>query len=503
MKPALNQQPTRTTNGTQNWTDGSITSDQTLQFFFGTEGTVSNTTTGQAKLFFGATDLTHNTAYAVGALDASAAGSANSTTVGSTSQCLIRIPSSGGELVAASLSAVLSNGITINQTASDAGAYLFNALSLAGSDHVVNLSSTTFATGDTSKVVTHGDSSAPELVIMFASVGATGTDVASAPERGIIAFWDGTNSVSASFKCSALVSPTDIAARINSDFGHQIDATDTDVATFSIGSVGSTQFTISRTATGTTSVFCTFISIRHTAGNFAAKCGVGTLPTSVSNVAVTTGMAVPPQVLMTVATRLTSTSLSTTDSAGSLSFGVSCNNNGTTQQYACAMTEQDGVTTTVNKCYTANGLALLSLDNTGTPTNKATVKSWDSGGVTLNHSTANTSAFQYMFLAFGMNAGNVIYTANVTQATFNVNVNFVSTNTTIVITRPAANTNLSITNTNTEIVTYQSNSPFTIAQASNVSVNVNTSTNITSYNVGLASGGFITFNLQSANVTLH
>jgi hypothetical protein len=403
MKPALNQQATRTTNGTQNWTDASIASDQTCEIFFGTEAIANATTTANGKIALGATDLTHNLSFSSESIDAATASSANATTVGSTTKCLSRYSSGGSATVAAAISATLSNGITINQTTSDGAAYLFNALSLAGSDHAVHISSTQFATTDTSKVVTHGDSSAPDAVILFVSVGSTGTDVAAFAQKAIIAFWDGTNSASTSYSCSTSTSPTLLAARINTDLGHQLDNVGTDVATLSIGSVGATTFTLTRTATGSTALFVTCISIRHTSGTWAAKAGITTLPTSTGNAALITGMAAQPQVLLTVATRLTSTALAAnSDAAGSVSFGVACNNAGTTQQMAVAMTNKNAQTTTVSKSYTVNNLALLSLDNTGATVNKATVNSWDAGGVTLNHSAVGASAFEMMYLAFGI-----------------------------------------------------------------------------------------------------
>lgn len=411
MKPALNQQATRTTNGTQNWTDASINSDQKLQLFFGTEALANDTTTGAAKLFLGATDLTNNIAFTAGTIDATPPASAISHTLCSSTKCLVRTTSAGAENLAAAISATLSNGITINQTTSDAGAYLFNGLSLAGADHVAPVSSTSFATTDLSKVVTHGAGGTPDAVMIFVSFGSATADNGNAPQKGIVAIWDGTNSASFSIKCSTSVSPTDLAARMNSavgggEMGHQIDQNDTDVATFSIGSIGSTTFTLTRTATGSTAAFVTCISFRHTSGTWAFKCGVTTLPTATGIAALVTGMAVQPQVLMTFASRLTSTALAAnSDAAGSSSFGVACNNNGVTQQMVCAMTEKNGISTggtnsTVSKCMTSASAALLSLDNTGAVVNKATAI-WNSDGASLNHSAVGASAFQMMYFAFG------------------------------------------------------------------------------------------------------
>lgn len=405
MKPALNQQATRTTNGTQNWTDASIASDQTLALFFGTEATTNNTTTAAAKLFLGATDLVNSISHTVGTIDATAAASAVSHSLESTTKTLLRTTSGGSENLAAVISAVLSNGITINQTTSDGGAYLFNGLSLAGSDHVVHVSNTTFATTDLSKVVTHGDSSAPDTVLIFGSISSSGTaatDTGLVPQKSFLGFWDGTNSVGVTMNCSASVSPTRLDGIATTDLGHQIDNTGVNVAAFSIGSVGATTFTLTRTATGTTAVIITCISIRHTSGTWASKCGLTTLPSSGSSpVALVTGLAAA-QVLFLVPTRLTSTALAAnSDSAGSLGFGVACNNNGTVQQAACGMTEKNAVTTSVAKCYTSNTLALVRLDNTGTPVNPATA-SFPAGGVSLTPSSSWTSADEIMYLVIGI-----------------------------------------------------------------------------------------------------
>lgn len=405
MKPALNQQATRTTNGTQDWTDTSISSDQTLQLFFGTEALANNTTTANGKLFLGATDLTNNLAFNLATGDAIAAASAFSTGTASSTKCLERNVSAGTVSLSAAVNAALSNGTRISYGVTDGVAYLFNGLSLAGSDHVCHLSTAQFATTDASVVVTHGDSSPPDAVILFATLNSTGTDATAFPQKTIIAFWDGTNSTSVSSLVTTQTNPILLGARINTDLGHQFDNFGTDVATLSIGSVGATTFTLSRTATGATAMFVQCISIRHTSGTWGFKCGTATLPTSTGNAPLITGMAVQPQVLITVATRLTSTALAAnSDAAGSLSFGMACNNAGSTQQMAVAQTNKNGVATSVAKCYTSNNAAVLSLDNTGAVVNKATVASWDSTGVTLNHSAVGASAFEVAYFAFGTGA---------------------------------------------------------------------------------------------------
>lgn len=403
MKPALNQQAARTTNGTQNWTDASITSDQTGEIFVGTEALANATITAAGKLFVGATDLTNNIAFGMGTIDATAAGSAFSHSVGSSTKCLIRSASGGSETVAAAISAVLSNGITITQSASDGSAYLFNGLSLAGTDHVMKVSSGLLSAGATSIAITHGDSAAPETIIIFGAPISGGTDSAGVPQRSIIGFWDGTNSVGVGMENSVTASPIVLAARINTDLGHYLQA-GVDTATLSISAVGATTFTLNLSGSLGVNIFFTCISIRHTNGIWAAKCGTFTSPTSAGIATLISGMAVQPQVSIKIMTRLTSTALaSNSDAAGSLSIGISCNNAGTTQQMACAMTEKNGVTTTVAKCYTANNKALVSLDNTGAVHLAATTSSWNSDGESLNWGTVDGgTSFEGIYLGFGI-----------------------------------------------------------------------------------------------------
>lgn len=403
MKLALLQQATRTTTGTQDWTDASVTSDLVTAIFWGNDATTNASLTGTAKQFFGATDLTRNIAFSMGTNDAAAAGSTNSHTYASSTLCIIRASASGIITLNASYNATLSNGVRINYPTVDGGAYLVNGLLISGTDMSVTVSSVLFASTDTSKVVTHNDTSAPDSVLVFCSPGSTALDAAGLPQKAIIGMWDGTNSVGTAMKCSASISPTDLAGRINTDLGHQISNIDVDEATISIGSVGATTFTLTRTATGSVAMAVVCVSFRHKTGNYAAKAFQTTLPTSTGNAALVTGMAVKPQLLITIPTRLTSTTfVGNSDAAGSIGIGISVNNAGTTQQMASAMTEKNAVTTTVSKCYALNNAALLALNNAGGVVNQATVNSWDSGGVTLNHSAVGASAFEAIGIALGI-----------------------------------------------------------------------------------------------------
>lgn len=403
MKCAIIQQAIRSTNGTQDWTDPGINNDFQGAIFWGAEPAANNTTGANSKFFFGATDGVRNISFNSASVDATAAASAASSVIGSNTACYMRTTSSGAQTVLAAVQSVLATGVRLNFTTTDGGSYLLNALLLSGPDIEFEVSSVLFSSSDTSKVVTHNDTAAPQTVIALCAFAATGTDSAAQPQQPIIGIWDGTTMVGSSMQCSATVNPTALAGRqAAGDMGHMIIVGGSDGGSMSIGSVGPTTFTFSRTATNSVPMFCVFVSIRSKAGTWMSQVGQTTLPTSTGVAPLVTGLPSVPQVLLTFPTRLTTTAfVSNSDTAGSFGMGGACNNAGVTQQGATAYTEKNAVATTVCKSYTTQG-AVLTLDNTGVPVNQATVASWDSTDITLNHSAVGASAFEMMYLTFGI-----------------------------------------------------------------------------------------------------
>ena len=410
MKVALLQQATRTTTGTQNWTDSSVTSDLKAAIFFNTDATANASVTAAFKGNIGCTDLTNNVAFGMGAVDATAASSGITGQVVSNTNCLLRVASTGLATLAAAYSATLSNGVTINYGTVDGAAYLVNCLLISGSDVEVKTSNAQFATTDTTKTITHNLTGTPDLVIVVASVGQTAMGVNFAALNPILGFYDGTNSVGLGFDNAPSTSPTSVDARITADLGHNVFGA-SDNFTLLLSSVGSSTFTLSRTATNSEGMSVMCIAIRHTANTAAALAFNTTLPTSTGNAALVTGMAVKPQLLFSIPTRLTTNSLTNTDAAGAFGFGVACNDSGTTQQMSIAATSEDVVTTTVSKSQISITQALMVLNDSGTIVNEATVNSWDSGGVTLNHSVVSGTAYEMIGLAYGI-ATNVPITPN-------------------------------------------------------------------------------------------
>jgi hypothetical protein len=422
MKVAIGSFAGRTTAGTQNVTDASVTSDLVAAFFIGSNATADGTTTAGATATFGCTDGTRNINYGYGSQDNTALASIVTGMVGSSTACLQRCGANGNFTVQASLSAVLSNGLTLNYTTVDGVAYKFDYMLISGTDLEIQCSSTQFATTDTSKVVTHNCAAAPDAIMYFVCTGSTGTDSFFGALRTVMGMFDGTNAAGTG-PCTVKGATTyQVSQHQAADGGHYVNGFDggaSDVATFSVSAVGATTFTLNRTASNSQAAFVVCVSFRHKSGNAAFNAFQTTMPTATGNTTLLTGMAVKPQVLFTFPTRLTSTALTgDSDLAGGFGFGMSCNNNGTTQQGAVATSIQNNVSTSVCKSYESPSFGLLGLDHVGTLQRSAVVNSWDSGGVTLNWSAVDASAEEVTGLAFGLLASAAAVYTPYTQTQF-------------------------------------------------------------------------------------
>jgi hypothetical protein len=418
MKPSLVQVNAPATNvpainGTVDFTDSSVTNDLVSLITFGSEAVSNATNSAAAKLMIGCTDLVNNVAFfAGGQADAAPASTTNTGHTLSNTLCYMRASGGGTETVKAVLQhandGIISNGARLNFSQTDGGTYLINGLMLAGTDVEVKTSTITFATTDTSKTFAHNLTGTPGILIFFIGNQSTSFDISNVPLTRSIGIWDGTNSFGHSFAFSANASPVQGSAAITADLGHYIFNNGVDFATWSVSGVGSTNLTISRTATNTQPAEVIVIGIRALSGTLAAKAFQTTTPTSSGFSTIVSGMTGQPQVLLTFPTRLTTNgSIVTDDSAGSYGMGVAVNNAGTTQQMSTAATIKSGagVTTTVAKCQTFNNKALSIVDNTGAANVLATVNSWDSGGVTLNYSqNSGGGAYEVIGLAFGITA---------------------------------------------------------------------------------------------------
>lgn len=401
MKQALIQQAVRTATGNQDWTDSSVVGDMAAAIFFGSNAIANDTTTADSGLIVGATGLLSNAAVNLAGLTDGLVSSASRRYVTNANAIARSTVAGVVDLLAAAVTPIV-NGVTMNYSTVSAVAYLMNALMLSGSDIEVQTSSSSFASGDTVKTVTHGLTGLPDIIIMFANRNITaipGTG-ASVSNIGFLERQGGSDG-GYGWTLASGVDPPAATAMMTNDLGHQASG-GVDNYTYSISNVTASTFDINRSVSGAVVDSQVFIALRGKDRPFFAQAGAFLTPTATGVSTPISGMAGAPEVLMLVGTRRTNVgSLSVNDTAGAGGFGVAVNNNGTTQQMAAATQVQQAITPPVAKCRTTVSKALLILSDTGTPLVDATVSSWNNDGVSLNYSTVDASARAVAYLAFG------------------------------------------------------------------------------------------------------
>lgn len=398
MKFAISQTALPTSNTTFDFTDSGISSDWKGSIFFWSDATTNDTQGGTAKLFIGATDGTRNVA-AIGSV-ADAASGARSSCYLSNTNCIARIIAGSGTVnVLGAYDSTLSNGVRLALSANDATAHLVNALHFAGSDIEFAVSSVSFGTSDTTKTVTHNLTGTPDCVLMISGNGvATFASVNNCAFT--IGMYAGSDLAGVGFNHTINSNPTAVAAIATTDLGHSILA-NADHATFSLSSVGGTTFDCNRTAADGDAACVIFIAWRATSGTPVKKVSLVDSATSTGDQAILTGMGGAPSLVLAVQTRLTSTSLATNDSAGSIGFGAAVNNAGTTQQGNVAVVTKDNVATSVAKSYVSLAQFIQIADTSVALVGKATLDSFDSGGATVNWSVAAGTAYKMAVLGYG------------------------------------------------------------------------------------------------------
>lgn len=403
MKVALITGTTRTTNGTQDWTDANISSDFVAACFLTSNATANATSTANGMVGIGWTDAASSMAIAIGNQDATATASAVNSTVINNTKCLLVLGSSATTVSAASYNSTLSNGVRISYGVTDGVAHNMAAMLISGTDMGVKLSQANFGATDSTITVTHGGSAAPVAVMIMAMTGST-ADPGNQSSNITIGFWDGSNSVGGTFGNQSLsATQTNVFGRyVGTDLGH-ICRDNTERATLTISNVTATTFDISTSAVqagGTQVHIVSFFQLSNTA---SAKAAIGTTPTSTGNFNPASGLLVKPQILFTVSSRLTGTTFTTSDAAGSFGIGISVDNAGSTQQFSTAITAKDNVATTVAKSQSNTGAGMYTLDNTGAAAGTGAVNAWNSNGsVQMNASQAWPAAQEYLSFAIGI-----------------------------------------------------------------------------------------------------
>lgn len=369
--------------------------------------TTNNTNVASMRWGFGATDLTSNIGLSMGAQDATIGAGIRSML--SNTNCLFTANGVGAQTApVAAYASTLSAGVRLTTSAVTANR-LTNALLVSGTDTSMKVGSVFIGAGASSSVVTHGLGGTPDCIILLASFGVTTNE---ADGTGVsIGFWDrtSTNQSSVAFRATTGANPTDIASYASNTTAGSILTAAALGQSVTITSVGSTQFTIQLSASGTANGFG-WVALRGTRQMYTKNILMQT-PTSTGASTIISGMSGRPQAFIAIPTRLTvANTIKTDDSAGSMGYSFAATNDYTTTTQGCnATTFQDGVATSNAATMMSNTLANLSLDNTGAADIQATLSSWNTDGVTLNYSNAGASLFEQAVLAFGAQTSQPAY----------------------------------------------------------------------------------------------
>lgn len=410
MKVSLQQQANPTSTGTQDWTDSVFSSDVKGAVFFGSSAVANDTATANARLNLGASDGTNHVVHGIFAGQDAVDPNVTAASQRYDGSNCIQNHSGFSSTVKATISAILSNGVTVNYNQASATQYLFNGVIVGGSDIAFATTKTTKTASTTPITVTHGVGGTPDVIIVQSAIGAT-TDPQTLNSITILTFWErGGSTTSAMCWSNPQTSVnTDVGAYVTSaNSGRWVTTPGPTLnATVSISNVGTTTFDLNYSPSPSNTWRINAWCLRGVSAQIIAKCGVFTTPTSTGNNSPITGMGKPPIWLITVPTRLTAeTTLTTDDSGGSYGVGMAVNNASVTQQGSVAYSFQDNVSTTVAKSRTSNSQALMVLDNTGAAQTAATVNSWNSDGVTLNYGTASATAYKVAYLAIAAPAAS-------------------------------------------------------------------------------------------------
>lgn len=365
----------------------------------------NNSNTQFLRFGFGATDLTNSVGVGQGGQDAAANALIKS--LMSNTNCVYTPSGLGGKVdPVASFGSVLTAGLNLNVTSDGTAGRLINTALLSGSDFAMQCGSQYFAAGDTSHDQAHTFGAPPDAIILTQSIDVPSSANEASGNGFSIGFWDrrANNQVSLSYHATSGAATTDNAAIITNNSAGEVISASADVAHVTITGVNSSKFTITLNTSGLVNCAFNWIAFRGITAQMLSKCGLVTLPTATGNSAIVSGMSGTPQILIVVPTRLTTgNAIQTDDSAGSFGVCMAASNDAITTTVGCnACSYQDGVATSSAHNRISNTFALVTELNTGLPDVRATVNSWDSGGVTLNYSNVNTGGVQAIFLALGM-----------------------------------------------------------------------------------------------------
>lgn len=379
--------------------------------FFNAATTTNDTSVATFRWAMGATDLTSSIGVASGEQDANA--SAGFRSLLSTSKCIFTTNGQTGNQTdpVGAYGSTLTNGVRMALSSDGTANRKVTALLISGTDIAMKVGTQAIASGTTSATITHGLGGTPDWIMLW---GVFGTSTSEADATGMsVGFWDRTttNQTCIALRATTGASPTDQAAIVRDNAAGSVLAAAAETCSVTLTSIGSTQFTITLSASAATNTLWGWTALRGASVQMFTKNLLMQNPTSTGTAALVSGMSGKPQAYISLPSRLTTkNAIQTDDSTGSLGFCTAATNDYSTTTYAAAVnTIKDNVATSVAKTRISASNAVLTLDNTGAVDIQATVSSWDSAGVTLNYTNAGASLFYMPVLAFGMTTPTATY----------------------------------------------------------------------------------------------
>lgn len=399
MKVELVQSLCPAATGNYDITGTSPSGDMLGAIFVPAQTITNDTNIASMRWGIGATDLASNIGISMGAQDGAAGAGIRS--MFSSTNCLFTATGTGGiGSPAASYNSTLAAGVRLTTSAVTVNR-LTNVLLISGTDAAMKVGNQQFTGADSSKVITHGLGGTPDLIILLCSIGQSLTDTNGS--GFCVGFWDRrtTSQTSISYYATDNANPTVNRSYASSaSVGELLNAVGTQ-AHVTLTSIGSTQFTITQSATAGTNLYG-WIALRGStqmhSKNILTQTPVGTGVASIVS-----SMTGRPQAYIALSTRMTSANTFVSDdSAGSFGCNISATNDYSTTTKGCnASTFKNNVATSVARTMLSNTQGMLTADNTGAANVQGVVSTWDTAGVSVNYTNAPGGLLEMAILAFG------------------------------------------------------------------------------------------------------
>lgn len=297
----------------------------------------------------------------------------------------------------------VANGVRF--TWQDAPPSGYDIRCMAGSGDIeAGVSNLTSNNGTSAQSVTHNLTGTPDLIVTFNAGQAANGDANTNTTLGI-GFYSSTAQVGYTQSVNSAVATNTTAARLSSTTAVNKQTANSANYTYTgtISNVGATTFDVTFNAAHTNHSF--YLALRGiNSKTLYVKTGTFTAKTSTGTNADISGMSGAPQALLAISTQLTALDTGSTAAASEgFSFGMAAKGSGTTQYGTVSSLTDDAVTPSATTFVQMHSTAyvLHTLTTAGGNNMRASVNSWDSGGVTHNYATSSGAADYVAYAAFG------------------------------------------------------------------------------------------------------